>query len=104
MLSLYLLDNTKIKKLIGYEKVKEYIKTDINIFALGKGFFGDGVFEFYNLESAVSQTVYETVKIGDITVVYQTENELYSTFIGSVVKIIKYDDSYSVIISNNYAF
>ena len=99
VLSLYLLDNTKLNKYIGYEKVKEYIKSDINVFGIAKGFFGDKLFSFYNLSSQVSSTVIKEVKYNDGYLVYQSDNYLYSTFVGSVIKISKEDDLYSVVIS-----
>ena len=98
VLSLYLLDNTKLNRYIGYKKVKEYIKTDINVFALGKGFFGDKLFDFYNAEQSVSSTVIKVEVIGNKTIIYQSDNHLYSTFIGSVMSIKKYDDSYSILV------
>ena len=99
VLSLYLLDNTKLNKYIGYDKVKEYIKKDIDVFALGKGFFGDKILNLYNADISVSNSVIKEEKIGNLTVVYQSDNYLYSTYIGSVIKIDKNKDSYSIIIS-----
>ncbi len=99
VLSLYLLDNTKLNKYVGYEKVKEYIKTDINIFGIAKGFFGDKIYSFYNLTTNVSTTIIKKEKYGDGYLVYQNDNYLYSTYVGSVIKIVKEGDYYSIVIS-----
>ena len=57
VLALYLLDNTKLNKYIGYEKVKEYINEDIDVFGVAKGFFGEKLRLFYNTEHSVSSTI-----------------------------------------------
>ena len=101
VLSLYLLDNTRLKKYIGYEKVKEYIKTDINIFGLAKGFFGDNLFRLYNQSANVSSTITSKEKYQNGYIVFQTDNNLYSTFIGSVINIEKHDNYYTVTISRS---
>ena len=57
VLALYLLDNSRLRKYIGYEKVKEYISKDMDIFGTAKGLFGDNINSFYVLESKVSSTI-----------------------------------------------
>lgn len=98
-LSLYLLDNTRLNKYIGYEKVKEYMKEDINVFGLAKGIFGSEMFSLYNLESTVSNTVIKEVEYGKGTIVYISSDKLYSTYIGTVINVSKTDDFYSVTIA-----
>ena len=44
--ALYLLDNSRIKKYIGYEKVKEYISKDMDVFSTAKGLFGEKILFF----------------------------------------------------------
>lgn len=99
VLALYLLDNTRLNKYIGYNKVKEYIKEDINIFGAAKGFFGNSLLNLYNLESNVSSTVIGEEKYKNGYIVYQSDNFLYSDFFGSVIKIEKNKDMYSIVIS-----
>ena len=50
VLALYLLDNSRLKKYIGYEKVKEYISKDMDVFGTAKGLFGDNITSLYILE------------------------------------------------------
>ena len=98
-LALFLLDDTKLKRYIGYEKVKEYIKEDINVFGVAKGFFGNKIFDFYVLDSPVNSTVIKENKYGKGYLVYQEDDTLYSSFVGSVVNVEKVDDLYNVTIS-----
>ena len=70
VLALYLLDNTRLNKYIGYNKVKEYMKEDINVFGAAKGFFGNSLLNFYNLESKVSSTVIGEEKYKNGYIVY----------------------------------
>ena len=99
VLALYLLDNTRLNKYIGYNKVKEYIKEDINIFGLSKRFFGEKLLNFYNQETHVASSVISEERYLDGYIVYQSDNLLYSNTIGTVVKIEKHNDIYSVTIS-----
>ena len=99
VLALYLLDNTRLNKYIGYEKVKEEIKKDINIFGLAESFFGDELFSFYNTTPKVSSNVVREEKYGDGYIVYQSGERLYSTFLGTVMKIENSSGMYSVLIS-----
>ena len=99
VLSLYLLDNSHLKKYIGYEKVKEYISKDINVFGLGKGFFGDDIFMFYNTEATVNSNIIKEVEYHDGYLVYLSNDLLYSTFIGSVLKVEKYNGLYTIVIA-----
>lgn len=101
VLALYLLDNTKLNKYIGYGKVKEYIKTDINVFGLGKRFFGDDIFMLYNTEISVNSNIVKEVKHGNQSIVYLSSDLLYSTFIGSVLKVEKNGELYSVVIATS---
>ena len=99
VLALYLLDNTRLNKYIGYEKVQESIKKDINIFGLAKGFFGDGLLSFYNGTSSVSSNVIKEEKYGNGYLVYQTDEMLYSSVLGTVVSIENKNGLYTVVIS-----
>ena len=99
VLALYLLDNTRLNKYIGYEKVKEEIKKDINIFGLAESFFGDELFSFYNTTPKVSSNVVREEKYGNGYIVYQSGERLYSTFLGTVMKIENSSGMYSVLIS-----
>ena len=98
VLALYLLDNTRLNKYIGYEKVKIEIHKDINVFGLGKTFFGEGVLNFFNIETTVSSSVTSEVKSGNGYIVFQYDERLYSTFLGTVIKISKNRNLYSVVI------
>ena len=100
-LSLYLLDNTRLNKYIGYKKVKEYMSEDINIFGLTKGFLGDKIFNFYNLDASVSNHIIKIEKHQNGSLVYQDSPLLYSVYVGSVIKIDKNNDIYTVVISTN---
>lgn len=99
VLALYLLDNTRLNKYIGYEKVKEEITKDINIFGLAKSFFGDEMFSFYNTTPKVSSIIVREEKYGDGYIVYQSDEHLYSTFLGTVIKIENSSGVYSVLVS-----
>jgi hypothetical protein len=101
VLALYLLDNTRLKKYIGYNKVREEIKKDINIFGLAKGFFGNELLKLYNVTPNVSTNVISQEKYGDGYIVYQTDVMLYSTFLGSVTKIENNGGLYTVVISRD---
>ena len=99
VLALYLLDNTRLNKYIGYQKVKEEISKDINIFGLAESFFGNEMFTFYNTTPKVSSSVSYEKKYGNGYIVYQTDERLYSTFLGTVIKIENSGGMYSVLIS-----
>ena len=99
VLALYLLDNTRLNKYIGYQKVKEEISKDINIFGLAESFFGNEMFTFYNTTPKVSSSVSYEEKYGNGYIVYQTDERLYSTFLGTVIKIENSGGMYSVLIS-----
>ena len=101
VLALYLLDNTKLNKYIGYEKVKEYIKEDINVFGVAKGFFGERLKLFYNTDQSVSSTVIKEEKYGKGYRVYLSDDLLYSSYIGTVIKISREDNYYSIVISKS---
>lgn len=101
VLALYLLDNTKLHKYIGYEKVKEYIKEDIDVFGVAKGFFGERLKLFYNTEQSVSSTVIKEEKCGKGYRVYLSDDLLYSSYIGTVIKISREDNYYSIVISKS---
>jgi hypothetical protein len=101
VLALYLLDNTKLNKYIGYEKVKEYIKEDIDVFGVAKGFFGEKLKLFYNTEQSVSSTVIKEEKYGKGYRVYLSDDLLYSSYIGTVIKISREDNYYSIVISKS---
>lgn len=101
VLALYLLDNTKLNKYIGYEKVKEYIKEDIDVFGVAKGFFGERLKLFYNTEQSVSSTVIKEEEYGKGYRVYLSDDLLYSSFIGSVIKVSKENNYYSIVISKS---
>jgi hypothetical protein len=101
VLALYLLDNTKLNKYIGYEKVKEYIKEDIDVFGVAKGFFGERLKLFYNTEQSVSSTVIKEEKYGKGYRVYLSDDLLYSSYIGTVMKISREDNCFSIIISKS---
>jgi hypothetical protein len=101
VLALYLLDNTKLNKYIGYEKVKEYIKEDIDVFGVAKGFFGERLKLFYNTEQSVSSTVIKEEKYGKGYRVYLSDDLLYSSYIGTVIKICRDDNYYSIVISKS---
>ena len=97
--ALYLLDNSRIKKYIGYEKVKEYISKDMDVFGTAKGLFGESILSFYNLDSPTNTTIIKQEPYGNGYMVFQLENQLYSTFIGTVVKIDFNSEKYSIVIS-----
>ena len=97
--ALYLLDNSRIKKYIGYEKVKEYISKDMDVFSAAKGLFGEKILFFYNLDSPTNTTIIKQEPYGNGYLVFQLENQLYSTFIGTVVKINFNNEKYSIVIS-----
>ena len=99
VLALYLLDNTRLKKYIGYNKAQEEIKKDINIFALAKGFFGNELLTFYNVTPHVSSNVIREEKYGNGYIVYQSNDMLYSMFLGSVIKIENNNGIYTIVIS-----
>lgn len=99
VLALYLLDNTKLKKYIGYEKVQESIKKEINVFGFAEGFFGNNIFNFYNTELLTNNTIIKEEKIGNGYFIYIEENKLYSTFLATVIDIKKHDEYYSVVLS-----
>ena len=99
VLALYLLDNTRLNKYIGYNKVQEEIKKDINVFALAKGFFGDKLLNFYNTTSSVSTSIISEEKFGNGYVVYQSDERLFATFLGTVINIKNNDGLYTVVIS-----
>ena len=99
VLALYLLDNSRLKKYIGYEKVKEYISKDMDVFGLAKGLFGDDIISFYKVDSEVSSTITSTKKHGNGMIVFQLEDYLYSPVFGSVVNIKYQDNYYSITIS-----
>ena len=99
VLALYLLDNTRLNKYIGYEKVKEEIKKDVNIFGLAKGFFGDKLLDFYNTTPTVSTSIINEEKYGDGYIVFQSDERLYSTCLGTVINIKNNDGIYTVVIS-----
>ena len=101
VLALYLLDNTKLNKYIGYEKVKEYIKEDIDVFGVAKGFFGERLKLFYNTEQSVSSLVIKEEKYGKGYRVYLSDDLLYSSYIGTVIKISREDKYYSIVISKS---
>lgn len=101
VLALYLLDNTKLNKYIGYEKVKEYIKEDIDVFGVAKGFFGERLKLFYNTEQSVSSLVIKEEKYGKGYRVYLSDDLLYSSYIGTVIKISREDNYYSIVISKS---
>lgn len=101
VLALYLLDNTKLNKYIGYEKVKEYIKEDIDVFGVAKGFFGERLKLFYNTEQSVSSLVIKEEEYGKGYRVYLSDNLLYSSYIGTVIKICRDDNYYSIVISKS---
>ena len=101
VLALYLLDNTKLNKYIGYEKVKEYIKEDIDVFGVAKGFFGERLKLFYNTDQSVSSTVIKEEKYGKGYRVYLSDDLLYSSYIGTVIKISREDNYYSIVISKS---
>ena len=95
---LIFVDSFKITDIIGYKKTKDYIKTDINIFALAKGFFGDNIYSFYNTESSVNQPVYNIVESGNGQIIYTHENTIYSNYIGTVSKVYSYRNYYNLVI------
>ena len=99
VLALYLLDNTRLNKYIGYEKVKEEIKKDINIFGLAKGFFGDKFLNFYNTTPMVSTSVISEEEYGNGFIVFQSDEWLYSTYLGTVINIENNDGLYTIVIS-----
>ena len=101
VLALYLLDNTKLNKYIGYEKVKEYIKEDIDVFGVAKGFFGERLKLFYNTEQSVSSTVIKEEKYRKGYRVYLSDDLLYSSYIGTVIKISREYNYYSIVISKS---
>ena len=45
--------------------MKEYIKEDIDVFGVAKGFFGDRIKLFYNTEQSVSSVVIKEEKYGN---------------------------------------
>lgn len=99
LFALFCLDNTKLKKYIGYQKVKSYVLIDYNLYPLTEKFFGKGIFNFYNLDINVSNEIIDEIQMGEYTLVYQSNDKLYSTFLGSVSKINKKEDCYDVYIS-----
>lgn len=99
VLALYLLDNTRLSKYIGYEKVQENIKKEINVFGIAEGFFGNKMFLFYNTDTSVSNTIISEEESGNGYIVFVEENYLYSTFLGTVTSIKKEGKFYSVVIS-----
>ena len=92
-------ENTKLKKYIGYQKVKSYILVDYNLYPLAEKVFGKGIFHFYDLEVKVNNDVIYEEKIGTLTKVYQTNEKLYATYLGSVTKIDKKEEYYDVSIN-----
>ena len=100
VLALYLLDNTKLNKYIGYEKVKEYIKEDMDIFGTANGLFGKKILMFYDSDSFVFTPIISKEKYGNGYIIYQYDNYLYSPYVGSVIDIDYINKSYSITISN----
>ena len=101
VLGLYLLDDTRLSKVLWYQKVKEYIEKDINVFGLSKGLFGDKLFNFYQLDSPVFNEVVREEKYKDGYMVYLDDDRLYSTYVGTVLSISKNGDFYNVTIGKS---
>lgn len=99
VLALYLMDNTKLKKYIGFEKVQENIKKDINIFGLAEGLFGNKIYTLYNTELTTNNNIIKEFKIGNGCYIYIEENVLYSTFLATVINVEKNDSYYTVTLS-----
>lgn len=99
VLCLFLLDKTKLNKYIGYKKVKEIIVYDYNFYPIVKKVFGDKIFSLYNGEVSVNNDVIKEERLNDYYLVYQSNYELYSTFIGSVNRIEKNGNYYDVYIN-----
>lgn len=100
VLALYLLDNTKLNKYIGYSKVKEYIQEDMDIFGAANDLFGKKILLFYELDSFVSTPIISKEKYGNGYVVYQYDECLYSQYVGSVIRVDFNSGNYSILISN----
>lgn len=99
LFALFLLDRTKLNKYIGYNKVKEIILVDYNFHPLAKKVFGSEIYLLYNDEVNVNNNVLNEFLIDDYYLVYQSEKELFSTFVGSVFNINKREDCYDVYIN-----
>jgi hypothetical protein len=99
LFTLFLFDKTKLNKYIGYQKVKEYILIDYNFNPLVSKVFGKGIYSFYNSEVMVNNTILKEYFINDYYIVYQSEEILYSTYVGSVANIVKRDMYYDVYIN-----
>ena len=74
VLALYLMDNTKLSKYIGFKKVQENIKSDINIFGLAEGFFGNKIYTLYNTDLTTNNHIIKEFKSGNGSYVYIEEN------------------------------
>lgn len=99
LFALFLLDRTKLNKYIGYNKVKEIILVDYNFHPLAKKVFGSEIYLLYNDEVNVNNNVLNEFLIDDYYLVYQSEKELFSTFVGSVFNINKREDCYDLYIN-----
>ena len=97
--SLFLLDYTKLNQFIGYKRVKELVLYDYNFNNLSVKLFGKNIFNFYDFEVNVSNNIIKEIEYEDYSLVYQTEEKLYSTYIGSVYKIDKNKDGYDLYIN-----
>ena len=82
--------------LFGYNKLKNYVVSEMSIFPLGESFFGADIYTFYNTEKVANSNVLKEEKIGDFYKVTLDSNNLYSPFIATVVNIKK-DNNYYVV-------
>ena len=87
VLVLYLFDILKWNKFIGFQKVQQEIKGEIEIFNLANKLFGDKMMLLYNDDLVTNSNINNIYEYGSGYLVYQNEPYLISDLCGSVVKI-----------------
>lgn len=87
VLVLYLFDILKWNKFIGFQKVQQEIKGEIEIFNLANKLFGDKMMLLYNDDLVTNSNINNVYEYGSGYLVYQNEPYLISDLCGSVVKI-----------------
>ena len=97
--SLFLLDKTKLNKYIGYKKVKQFLIVDYNFYPLANKVFGSVIHGFYQDDISVNNNIISEHFVDGYNLVYQSEELLYSTYVGSVFDINKRNDFYDVYIN-----
>ena len=97
--SLFIFDNFKIGKYIGYKRVKDYMQSEINVYKLAKCFYGDYLDVFYNYDLKTANLIIDSELYMDGTLYYTTSNLFYSSYVGTV--IYKDETSIKIATENN---